>query len=260
MEKATSKDGTPIAYLRQGDGPPLVLVHGAGSIAKRWLPILPELERHFTVYAIDRRGRGESGDNESYAFEREVEDILAVVDSIDQPVNLLGHSFGAACSLEAALLTENLIKLLLYEPPIPLHGIKILPDGLMDGFESMLNQGKNEEALIFFYRKVGISSQEISLMQSTPEWSDRDEAAHTILRESRFTEQYIFTPEQFKNLKIPTLLMVGSDSAPWGKRTTEALSQALPNSAILVLNGQKHAAMVTAPDMFVEAVIRFFED
>jgi hypothetical protein len=34
----------------------------------------------------------------------------------------------------------------------------------------------------------------------------------------------------------------------------------LPNSVILVLNGQKHAAMVTAPDMFVEAVIRFFED
>jgi pimeloyl-ACP methyl ester carboxylesterase len=76
MEKVISKDGTPIAYHRQGSGPPLVLVHGAGSIAKRWFPIIPALEKNFTVFAMERRGRGESGDNEPYAFERELKILL----------------------------------------------------------------------------------------------------------------------------------------------------------------------------------------
>lgn len=260
MEKVISKDGTPIAYHRQGSGPPLILVHGAGSIAKRWFHIIPALQENFTVFAVERRGRGESGDHDSYAFEREIEDVLAVVDLNHQPVNLFGHSFGAFLTLEAALLSGNLSKLMLYEPPIPLPGIKVLPDGLMDDYEQLLNQKKNEEALVLFYSRVGISSQEIKLMQSTPEWHERVNSAHTILRESRFTEQYKFNQNHYKNLQVPTLLMVGSESPPWAKASTETLNRTLPNSSILELPGQKHTAMVTAPDMFVKELTRFFKN
>jgi pimeloyl-ACP methyl ester carboxylesterase len=65
------------------------------------------LEQRFTVYAVDRRGRGQSGDSPVYSIEREYEDIAAVVESIREPVNLLGHSYGALCSLEAALRVTN---------------------------------------------------------------------------------------------------------------------------------------------------------
>jgi len=99
-----------------------VLVHGTGGSYKRWSPILPALEKQFTVYAVDRRGRGESTDSAPYAIECEFEDVAAVVDSFGEPVNLLGHSFGAVCSLEASLRTSNLRKLILYEPPLPLPG------------------------------------------------------------------------------------------------------------------------------------------
>ena len=85
----TSKDGTPIAYWRSGEGPPLVLVHGTSADHSRWTPVLPAFEQHFNVYAVDRRGRGGSGDSEDYSIEREFEDVAAVVDSIGEPVNLL---------------------------------------------------------------------------------------------------------------------------------------------------------------------------
>ena len=49
-----------IAYQRAGQGPPLVLVHGTADDHNRWLPLLPALAEHFTVYALDRRGRGGS--------------------------------------------------------------------------------------------------------------------------------------------------------------------------------------------------------
>jgi pimeloyl-ACP methyl ester carboxylesterase len=105
METVTSRDGTPIAYERGGEGPPLVLVHGTTSDHLTWEPVLPELQKHFTVYAIDRRGRGESGNGggAGYDIEREFEDVVAVIDSIDGPADLFGHSYGAICALEAAL-------------------------------------------------------------------------------------------------------------------------------------------------------------
>jgi pimeloyl-ACP methyl ester carboxylesterase len=79
MEKITSHDGIQIAYQRSGTGPPLILVHGTGGSATRWAPVAPTLAEHFSVYAVDRRGRGESGDSASYAVEREYEDIAALL-------------------------------------------------------------------------------------------------------------------------------------------------------------------------------------
>ena len=118
QESVTSKDGTPIAYWRSGDGPPLVLVHGTAADHHRWTPVLPAFEQHFTVCAVNRRGRGGSGDSSDYAIEREFEDMAAVVDSLGEPANLLGHSYGALCALEAAPLTRHVRKLVLYEPPM----------------------------------------------------------------------------------------------------------------------------------------------
>jgi pimeloyl-ACP methyl ester carboxylesterase len=104
-----------------------VLAHGTTADHTRWAPILPTLSKRFTIYACDRRGRGASGDGTSYALEREVEDLAAVVDGIGGPVDLLGHSYGALCSREAAALARNLRRLVLYEPPIP-AGMPITPE------------------------------------------------------------------------------------------------------------------------------------
>jgi pimeloyl-ACP methyl ester carboxylesterase len=93
MEIVRSRDNTPIAYERSGQGPPLVLVHGSTADHTRWAPLLPELGRHFTVYAIDRRGYGQSGDSEPYSIEREFEDAAG------QQANLLGHSYGSSAVL-----------------------------------------------------------------------------------------------------------------------------------------------------------------
>jgi pimeloyl-ACP methyl ester carboxylesterase len=74
-QTAVSQDGTPIAFWRSGEGPPLVLVHGTAANHGRWRPVLPAFAVSFTVYAIDRRGRGGSGDADGYSVEREFEDV-----------------------------------------------------------------------------------------------------------------------------------------------------------------------------------------
>lgn len=116
LEYVTSRDGTRIACQRSGEGQPLVLVHGTTGAHWSFNLLLPSLVGRFTVYSVDRRGRGESGDREEYAIEWEFEDVAAVVDSIGKPATLFGHSYGATLALGAALLTDNVHRLILNEP------------------------------------------------------------------------------------------------------------------------------------------------
>jgi pimeloyl-ACP methyl ester carboxylesterase len=260
MEKVISKDGTPIAYLRQGDGPPLVLVHGSGVVAKNWMMVMPALAKHFTVFAMERRGRGDSGDNEPYGIEREYEDIAAVVDSIDQPVNLLGHSFGGILTLEAALLTNNVRKLLLYEPPLNLPDVQTIPTGLFAPIEKLINDGQKEKALTHFYELIGTPASEIDLMQTLPDWDERVASADTLLREIRVMERHVFDAGKFTKLQIRTTFLIGGDDQAFWQEILQVLNQALPVFSTDVLPGQGHFAMITAPDLFADALKRFFKD
>lgn len=106
-----SKDGTQIASWRSGKGPALVLVHGTTADHTIWDGLVPRLTPYVTVYAMDRRGRGASGDNKAFAVEREVEDVAAVVNGIGGRVDVMGHAYGALWALEAATLTPNIARL-----------------------------------------------------------------------------------------------------------------------------------------------------
>src|SRR5437899_9371602 len=153
MNKIQSKDGTLIADWVAGAGPPLVLVHGTTADHARWVSVSPTFEEKFTLHAVDRRGRGESGDTDPYAMEREFEDIAAVINSISEPVNILGHSYGAICSLEAALLTGNIAKLILYEPPMP-AGINIYTPGVPERIQRLVETGDRDGAVSTFFREI----------------------------------------------------------------------------------------------------------
>ena len=261
METISSTDKTTIGYSRTGTGPPLVLVHGTGGSAPRWNVIIPALAEHFTVYAIDRRGRGGSGDSESYSIEKEFDDVASVVNSIAEPVNLLGHSFGGVCSLEAALRTRNLRKLVLYEPPLPLPGVPLYPEGIIDRLQALLDADDREGVVTTFMRDVvRMPPHEFEIFRASPAFPSRVAAAHTLPRELRAHERYQFVPERFDKVNVPTLLLLGGDSPGFFKRAIEALNAALPNSRVVVLPGQQHIAIDTAPELFAREVIAFLTD
>jgi pimeloyl-ACP methyl ester carboxylesterase len=258
LDKVVSCDGTPIAFYRNGTGSPLILVPGTGAANPAAWPVIPALEEHFSVYAVDRRGRGESGDGPTYAIDREFEDIAAVVDSIGEPADLLGHSFAALLALEAALLTQNLCRLILYEPWITRPGIPAYPEGYIDRLEAQLEAGDREGVLITHYREdAGLTPDEIEKVKSSPVWSARLATVHTLPREMRAEERYRFDAQRFKDLHTPTLLLLGGESSQVFKESTESVDEALPNSCIAILPGQKHIAMYTAPELFVGEVVQF---
>jgi pimeloyl-ACP methyl ester carboxylesterase len=254
-----SLDGTPIAFWRSGTGPPLLLVHGAtADHTTTWRFVLSDLERRFTVYAMDRRGRGGSGDASDYGLQREAEDIAAIINQIGEPMSVLGHSYGALAALEGALLTTNLNRLVLYEG-VPLRGADLYPPGVVGRLEAALEAGDVAGMLTAMFREVvGMPPEEVALMRSQRDaWTARLRNAPTLPRELRAEKGYVFAPERFGAMRTPTLLLVGGDSPPRELRNAEGVATALPDACVVVLPGQGHAAMYAAPELFVAEVVRF---
>jgi pimeloyl-ACP methyl ester carboxylesterase len=258
LRKATSTDGTSIACWCSGDGPPLVLVHGTAADHSRWRPVLPAFEERFTVCAVDRRGRGDSGDSEDYAIEQEFEDVAAVVDSFGEPANVLGHSYGALCALEAALLTQNVRKLVLYDPGIEVAGEEIYAPDVIERLEALLEAGDRDGVVATTMREVaGLPPETVEYMRSQPAWQARLNAAHTIPRELRAIKAYSLDAERSGALGVPTLVLSGGDSPAALKKAAEVVDEVLPDSRIVVMPGQGHAAMDTGTDLFTTEVLRF---
>jgi pimeloyl-ACP methyl ester carboxylesterase len=256
LEKTVAPDGTPIAYWRSGRGPSLVLVHGASADHTRWESVLPLLEPHVTVHAMDRRGRGASGDQPTYALADEAADVAAVVDAVaaatGRPVDLFGHSYGATCALEAALRTDHVRRLLIYEP-----ALAISTDEFVDELAGLLAQDRREDVLVTLLRVAGMEPDQIEGARSLPSWPARVAAAHTIVRECRAERAYRFDPQRFAAIRVPTLLLVGSESASEIVDESNRLAAAIPAARVGTLAGQTHVAMLSAPDLFTKEILAF---
>ena len=259
MHAVTSADGTIIGFERTGDGPPLLLVHGTGRDRSHWDQVVPALARNATVYVIDRRGRGGSSDAASYAVEREVEDLLAVLVAVGEPAYLLGHSYGAIIALEAAMATDRLTGLILYEPPFS-AGSDRVPSGLGRRLDAILRVGDREAVLVTFLQEgPRLTAAQITARRAQPDWLGRLAMVHTLPREVQVVEDYMFDRARMALMRWPTLLLLGSDSPLFFQQTTEALHETLPASELIVFEGHHHNAMETAPAQFAEAVVHWMD-
>ncbi len=263
MDSVQSPDGTTIAVTCSGTGPPLVIVHGAvmGSIA--WHAVASLLASQFTVYALDRRGYGESGDTAPYTVAREIEDIIAVLDSIGEPASLLGHSSGAILALMVAERGQPLRRLMLYEPPLFIGGCRPRPAAdLPDRLEALVAAGDRDAVLRTFLREgPAVPEAEIDRMQAgdgaNDGWAMMASQARVLPHDARIATTYTLEPWRVRAIKTPTLLLLGGESLPWVQTDIGVLAATLPQSQIAILPGQDHLANVTAPDLLAREITQF---
>lgn len=266
ITRVRSSDGTEIAVFVSGSGRPLVVVPGTTSDHTTWRFALPYLEDHLAVHAVDRRGRGESGDGPDYSIDQEYADVAAVVDAAaaaaGSPVDLLGHSYGGNVAFGAATLTTNIRRLVLYEGwPAPDIAHRALPAEVMARLESLLAQGRPEQMLETVYREiVKLSEQEISDIMAAPTWPARVAAAGTVPRELFAFADQAFDPAWAARIRVPVLLLVGAESPPEIKADPEVVAAALPDARIQVLKGQMHMAHLNDPKTFAGHVLAFLRD
>ena len=252
-----SADGTRLLVEETGDGTPLILVHGGLSNTRAFDRVLPAFTERHRCLALGRRGYGESGDGASHSYEREAEDVHAVLSALDEPAHLLGHSSGAIAALVAAAAgPARLRSLVLYEPPLPISHAHTGP--WIAAVEAAVARGDNEEAAAIGLRDgVGFSPEQIDRVRADPSWAARTAVVPAWAREIRSVEALPLGVERFRGVTTPTLLLLGTGTEPHHVEATEALHAALPNSDVALLTDQGHTALVTAPDQVCDAVLPF---
>jgi pimeloyl-ACP methyl ester carboxylesterase len=262
----TSTDGTPIAAFTSGDGPPLVLVHGTTADHTTWRATAPVLERSYRVGAIDRRGRGDSGDGPAdapYSIELEYDDLASVVDALAAefggPVDVVGHSYGGRIGLGAALRTPAIRRLVVYEgAPSPPGGEGYLPDGIEDRIASLIAAGERDQALQAFFREiVRMPEDELAAYRANPIWPLRVAAVQTSLREIEAEGSPAASLEALGGVTVPVLQILGGDSAAPFHDGTTALDARLANGRVVVIPGARHAAHHTHVPEFSTAILDF---
>lgn len=260
----TSSDGTRIAIFVSGDGPPLVLVHGASADHSTFRVLGPRLAQRFTIHAIDRRGRGASGDTEPYAIEREFQDVAAVARTLASesggPVDVFGHSYGGRCALGAALRTSDIGRVISYEgaPAAPRHGYG--DRDVLHDLGRLADAGDHDTLLAtFMTRVVGMGAEDLAAYQNDPIWPIRVAAAPTIVRELAGESAGGGSLDALGAVRQPVLQLLGGESLPAFAAATRALDARLSDGRIVVIPGARHAAHHTHPADVVDAVRAFLD-
>jgi pimeloyl-ACP methyl ester carboxylesterase len=252
-----SKDGTRIAVECAGAGPTLLFVHGGVGDRTRWTPMFPLLASRFTTCAMDRRGRGGSGDATEYSLRQEAEDVVAVVESRPGQVYVFGHSYGGVAALEAALMTNRIRGLMLYEPPLhePVdHNLAVAAK-----VEARVRSGDLEGAFIAFQTEVVKQSpEELARMKSRPNWARLVATIAVHPRQMRALAAYRFDAERIRTITVPTLLLLGGETpSTTARQSIEALKATLPHPTLVVLEGQEHNAMDGGRELIAKAIREF---
>lgn len=266
MTTVTSRDGTEIAYWTSGNGPPLVLVHGAPADHTRWRPLLPFIEQHATVHAIDRRGRGRSGDAKAYDIRLEHEDIASVVDHVAEisgsAVDVYGHSFGGLVAFGGAPLTANIHRLALYEGwPVTNPDVYALPGEIEQQMDALAAAGDTDGVIETMFRTlIDMSDDELDALKAAPSWGGRVAAAPALTRELRACVQTGLDPELAAKVTVPVLLVTGAESGEPAKADVGALSAVLPDARIIEMEGQGHVADVLEPGTFARHLLAFLRE
>lgn len=255
LRHVTSPDGISIACEVSAGGTPVVLVHGAGSARWSFDLVRPQLKDRFTVIAIDRRGRGDSADGEGYELEREFEDVAAVVREAGEGALLVGHSYGGLIAAGAAQLLDGLPRLVLYEPPM---GGVLAGDELIDRWERLIREGDRDLMVREYFLEVaGYAEHEIDELAPLPVWERRKEISPTVPRELRAEQAFRLDRATLARLATPTLMLLGSESPDWARRSTDAYSEAIPHAEVRILEGHGHNATTSGPELLAAEMARF---
>jgi pimeloyl-ACP methyl ester carboxylesterase len=262
-ETVVSKDGTRIAYERFGDGPPVILIGGAGNsrhfppIAA--VPMAMRLASNFTVIAYDRRGRGDSTDTLPYAVEREVDDIAALIEAVGAPVRLFGHSSGAALVLQAAIAGLPVATVAIYEPPYSLDA-EAVTEGRKYAAEldHLLAAGRLEEAAVSYLAMTGMPDEMIAAFRQMPTWPAMTRMAPTLAYDIRVVAagggDYVPKGE-IATITAPLLAMAGGRSPDWMKEVARQVAEAAPNGTYREFTGKDH--MIDEADV-APVLVEFF--
>lgn len=257
-------------YFREaGTGPGVVCVHSNASTSGQWRGLMDRLAPKFHVLAPDSYGSGKSPDWPSDRRIR-LRDEAALIEPVlaraGSSLALVGHSYGAAVALIAALADPGRVRAMaLYEPTLfALLDAETPPPNEADGIRDAVataglaldagNQDAAAERFIDYWMGRGA-------WKRTPE-ARRPSIAASVTNVRRWAHALFTEPtplEAFRSLDVPVLYMVGKRSTASARGVARLLAAALPQVELLELGDLGHMGPMTHPDLVNDVIARYLE-
>lgn len=234
-----SRDGTRIAFDRRGTGVPVIFVVGAFNERPTAAPLAEMLADRFTTFTYDRRGRGDSGDTQPYAVEREIEDLAALIEAAGGSAGVFGYSSGAMLALRAAAARLSIDRLVLYDAPYLVNASEV---DHTDELAALIAAGRRGEAVEYFQSKlVGIPEPVIAQLRQAPFRPALERIAHTLVYESMLLrDRSLPSAPLASSVTVPTLALAGGAGSPIMPIAAMALAERLPHCRAQVLPDVGH--------------------
>lgn len=236
MESATSSDGTAIAFHQVGEGPPIVIVGGAFSVASDGDALAGALvDAGFRAVTIDRRGRGSSGDRRGSSPENEADDLAAVIAAVGGEAVVLGHSSGAVLGLFAAARGVPVTALFLSEPPFH-FGIDEPPADLAERLQRLVDDGRADDAVTTFQREgVGLPSEMIDEIRRSEHFAALIPLAQSTVYDAVLTAQVSTPPPEMLSVAQPVTILRGEKTFPILISAADRLAAAMPDAELVIV-------------------------
>lgn len=241
------------------DRAPVVLLHASGSSHKQWFPLVDLLCERHDVVALDLPGYGKEAPQrlgEVDGMAATAIPMIAEILKLDEPVHLVGHSFGGGVALKIALMRPDLVKsLTLYEPAAfsmlrdgPAADRRLLEDfrtvGRTLAIASRVGQPMaGVKGFVDFWNGVGTWEQMPPHIQEKMCRTARAVAGDF---ENVHSEQW--SVASLKQLSVPTCIMMGLESPEIAQRTAGNLASAIPGADLAILPCLGHMAPLTDPE------------
>jgi len=255
---AIARDGKKIGYRQLGQGPGLVIVHGAMSSAHNHMQLAELLADDFTVYVLDRRGRGLSDPfSPDYSIQKDVEDMEAILEQTGAAF-VFGVSSGAIISLKTAMAIPTLRKIAIFEPPLFMRDD--VPIEILTRFDREIAQGNTAAALVtgmkggqmgpalFNHVPNWLLAQLVSMSmrsedkQTAPEYIPMRTLAPLLHYDFQLVVEMSGKIKHFRDMQAEVLLLGGSKSPTYLKAALDVLENVLPHAERIEFPDLNHSA------------------
>ena len=249
------------------DSPTVIFLHGGGQTRHSWKQAASELEQKgYHVIAPDWRGHGESewDKDGDYTLDALVQDLAAIIDSLQAPAILVGASLGGVVSLTATpTLPENSIAgivLVDVVPQMEVAGIDAIRNFMMDnqqGFESV-DQAAEAVAAYLPHRPKPSNPEGLKKNLRTGNngrlYWHWDPAVMNEINSNDFDQRM---ESASKQITAPVMLLKGALSEVVSARGVDALKQLIPHLEYLEIGGTSHMVAGDDNNAFNQAIKAF---
>jgi pimeloyl-ACP methyl ester carboxylesterase len=251
-------NGLEIAYERVGEGPPLVLVHGAGVDSRMWRPQLAALADEFTVVAWDEPGAGRSDDlTAGFGLADYAHCLAAVIDALALgPAHVAGLSWGGTVVQELYRHhPERVATLILadsyagWKGSLPAEEVQARLEGVR---RTLAAGGRYDPPGLF----AGEPPPELSSLLEQMTAAARPASLGAQLSVMAETDQRELLP----HIAVPTLLLWGDADTRSPLSVAHQFRDAIPGAELVVIPGAGHVSNLERPGPFNDAVRRFCRD